>query len=472
MSEPSRRPGDQVGIAKPWGGRFAEATAKTVERFTASIDVDARLFRHDILGSKAHARMLAAQGLLTGDELAAILTGLDAIAAEIAAGTFPFCTEREDIHMHIEQALTERIGPAGEKLHTGRSRNDQVALDLRLYLREACDQLDELVTGLQRALVRLARRHQDLIMPGYTHLQRAQPVLLAHHLLAYHEMLARDRGRLGDCRRRLDVSPLGAAACAGSGLPLDRRAVAAELGFAAVAANSMDAVADRDFAVELVAAAALIQTHLSRLAEELVLWSSQEFGFITIADAYCTGSSIMPQKKNPDVAELVRGKTGRVVGHLVALFTILKGLPLTYNRDLQEDKEPVFDSHDTVAASLTVLSELLAHVDFHGPRLAAAAASGHSTATDLADYLVRKGMPFRRAHGVVGRAVAHCLAQGKELAELPLGTLQTFAPEIAADVYDVLSLNGSVATKTTLGGTAPAQVEEALRAAEKALGLT
>ncbi len=467
MSESNKSPDQAVG--KPWAGRFTEKTAASVEAFTASIHFDVRLFRQDIAGSRAHARMLARQGLLTDGEASLIDRGLVEIEEEISTGRFLFRQELEDIHMHIERALIEKIGPAGEKLHTGRSRNDQVALDLRLYLREETDRIIRLLINMQRALVWLARKNLAVVMPGYTHLQRAQPVLLAHHLLAFHEMFGRDRERLADCRKRINVMPLGAAALAGSGLPLDRQSVARELDFPAVTANSMDTVGDRDFAVEFVACAGLIQIHLSRFAEELILWSSQEFAFVTLSDAFCTGSSIMPQKKNPDIPELVRGKSGRVIGNLVSLLTLLKGLPLTYNRDLQEDKEPVFDTVDTVSSSLGIMTELLDHVVFHGDRMRKAAMNGFTTATDLADYLVKKGVPFRQAHAIVGKTVAFCVAQGRELADLTLPELQDFSPKIAEDVFAVLSVDGSVTSRHTEGGTSPDRVLAALVRAEREL---
>ncbi|HHO48539.1 MAG TPA: argininosuccinate lyase [Desulfobacteraceae bacterium] len=458
--------------AKLWGGRFAEATAASVEAFTASIHYDARLYRHDIAGSKAHARMLARQGLISDEECDAILKGLDGIRADIEAGTFVFRPDLEDIHMNIEKALTERIGAAGEKLHTARSRNDQVSLDLRLYLREEGEGLRLLLAEVQKGFATLARRHLDAVMPGYTHLQRAQPVLLAHHLLAYVEMFERDRDRLGDCIRRLNVMPLGAAAMAGTGLPIDREFVAAELGFPAVTANSMDTVGDRDFAMEFLFCCTVIQLHLSRLAEELVLWAGREFDFVELGDRYCTGSSIMPQKKNPDIPELIRGKTGRVTGSLMGLMMTVKGLPLTYNRDLQEDKEPVFDALDTVRASLSITAELLGNLSFKTDRMREAASGGFMTATDLADYLVQKGMSFRQAHGVAGRIVAHCQERGKELTDLKLEELQSFSSLIDGDVMEVLEVEGSVNSRLSIGGTARARVEDALRRLEKNLGMT
>ena len=454
-----------------WGGRFSEATAASVEAFSASVHYDARLYRHDIMGSRAHARMLARQGLITGEECAAILQGLDAIEAEIDRGDFVFRPELEDVHMNIEKALTERIGPAGAKLHTARSRNDQVNLDFRLYLRDECDALDRLLQAAQRAFVRRARHYLGVVMPGYTHLQRAQPVLLSHHLLAYVEMFGRDRERLTGCRQRINILPLGAAALAGTGLPIDRQSVAEELGFAAVTANSMDTTGDRDFALEFLFCLNLIQLHLSRLAEELVLWSSKEFEFVRIGDRYCTGSSIMPQKKNPDIPELIRGKTGRVTGALMGLLMTVKGLPLTYNRDLQEDKEQVFDALDTVKASLAITAELLDHTEFDVDRLRAATVGGFMTATDLADYLVRRNLPFREAHGVAGRIVAHCQQRDCELVDLELAELRQFSELIEADVFAILSVDGSVNSRTSAGGTAAVRVREALEKAEQTLGM-
>lgn len=462
---------EQDPSKKMWGGRFTEKTAASVEAFSASIDYDQRLYSYDIAGSKAHAASLAAGGVLSPEELQAIEEGLSAIEAEIKAGRFVFRPELEDVHMNIEKALIERIGPVGAKLHSGRSRNDQVAVDFKMYLRDQCDLLVALLNDVRLAFVRLGRKYLGQIMPGYTHLQRAQPVQIAHHMLAYFEMFSRDLGRIEDCRKRLNLSPLGCAAMAGTGLPIDRQMAATELGFAGITANSMDTSGDRDYAIEFTSACALIQLHLSRLSEELVLWSSQEFDFADIPDKFCTGSSIMPQKKNPDIPELIRGKSGRVVGSLMSLMTLIKGLPLTYNRDLQEDKEPVFDTIDTVTASLSIIAELLADLKFNTERMAAATNSGCMTATDLADYLVMKNVPFREAHGIVGRAVAHCLTTGRELAELEVSELQQFSEKIGADVHQVLSVDGSVNSRTSPGGTALKRVEEALRAAEKELGI-
>lgn len=454
---------------KLWGGRFSERTAASVEAFTASIHFDARLYRHDIAGSRAHARMLARQGLISDEERDRILGGLDEIEQEIDQGAFVFRPELEDIHMNIEKALVEKIGAPGEKLHTARSRNDQIALDIRLYLREESRRLMDLLQDLRRALVDLADRYREAVMPGYTHLQRAQPVLVAHHLLAYFEMFGRDRDRLADGLERINVLPLGAAAMAGTGLPIDREFVARELDFPKVSANSMDTVADRDFAVEFAAACTLIQLHLSRLSEELVLWASEEFSFIRLADSFCTGSSIMPQKKNPDIPELIRGKTGRVTGNLMSLVTLIKGLPLTYNRDLQEDKEPIFDTVDTVSAGVSIMAELLAHMEFDRERLAAATRGGYMTATDLADYLVRKNVPFRSAHAIVGRAVAYGIEQGRDLSEMSLAELRRFSEAIDDDVFAVLSVRGSVNSRTSIGGTAAGNVADAIDAAREAL---
>jgi len=454
---------------KPWGGRFTEKTAASVEAFSGSVHFDRRLYRHDIAGSKAHAKMLAKIGLLSAAELQQILDGLTQIQSEIENNTFVFRPELEDIHMNIEKALVEKVGPAGEKLHTARSRNDQVSLDMRLYLREESQNLKELLRDLQKGFVSLAREYLGVVMPGYTHLQRAQPVMLSHHLLAYYEMFSRDRDRLTDCLKRINILPLGSGALAGTSLPIDRDFVARELGFPLVSANSMDAVSDRDFILEFLAVCALIQIHMSRLSEELVLWTSQEFDFAEIADRFCTGSSIMPQKKNPDIPELVRGKSGRVVGNLMAVLTVLKGLPLTYNRDLQEDKEPVFDTVDSVSRSLSVMTDLLSGLSFNRENLVKATEKGFMTATDLAEYLVRKNIPFRQAHGIVGQAVAFCIAEGRDLPDLTLMELQEFSHAFEKDVFKVLGAEGSAASRITLGGTAMSQVKKALDKAEKDL---
>jgi len=455
---------------KLWGGRFEEATAASVEAFTESISYDKRLYRYDIQGSRAHATMLAANKLLSPDELTSIQDGLSAIETEIEEGSFTFKSELEDIHMNIEKALIDAIGPAGAKLHSARSRNDQIALDLRLYLRDQCDRFILLLDDIRRAFVVLARKYMGQVMPGYTHLQRAQPVLIAHHMMAYYEMFGRDKERIADCRKRVNILPLGAAAMAGTGLPIDREMVADLLDFDKVTANSMDTSGDRDFAIEFVSCCTMIQLHLSRLSEELVLWSSQEFSFVQIADKFCTGSSIMPQKKNPDIPELIRGKSGRVVGSLMALITLMKGLPLTYNRDLQEDKEPVFDAVDTVSASLAIMAEMLGNLKFNTERMADATKTGFITATDLADYLVLHNVPFRDAHGIVGRAVASCIEKGCELTDLSLEEMREFSPVIDKDIFEVLSVEGSVNSRISTGGTATLRVEEAVQTAEKNMG--
>ncbi len=454
---------------KLWSGRFIESTDALVESFGASVGFDRRLYRHDIEGSLAHARMLARAGVLTADELAAIERGLGDIRTDIERGDFAWLIQFEDVHMNIEARLTERIGEAGKKLHTGRSRNDQVATDLRLYLRDEIDAIDAELKALQQVLLDLAEREAETIMPGFTHLQVAQPVTFGHHLMAWFEMLQRDRGRLADCRRRVNIMPLGAAALAGTSYPIDRAYTAQLLGFTAAAANSLDAVSDRDFAIEFTAAAALLMVHLSRFSEELVLWSSAQFGFIELSDGYCTGSSIMPQKKNPDMPELVRGKSGRAIGNLMALLTLMKGQPLAYNKDNQEDKEPLFDSIDTVRSCLRVFTGMLPGMQIRRERMAQSARLGYSTATDLADYLVRKGIAFRDAHEIVGKSVRHAIDQGKELAALTLDELRAFCPAIGEDVYAVLTVEGSVAARNHPGGTAPAQVRSAIAQARKLL---
>jgi argininosuccinate lyase len=456
--------------AKGWSGRFAEPVTPLVKRYTASVDFDRRLAVADILGSRAHARMLASTGVLSAADLAAIERGLDAITGEIERGEFAWSIDLEDVHFNIEKRLTALAGDAGKRLHTGRSRNDQVATDLRLWLRGETDALVASLAALRRAFIDLAEAHADTIMPGYTHLQVAQPVTFGHHLLAYEAMFARDAERFLDARKRLNRLPLGSAALAGTSFPIDRQRVATELGFEALCTNSLDAVSDRDFAIEFLAAAALTMTHVSRFAEELVWWTNPRFAFVTLADRFCTGSSIMPQKKNPDVAELARGKTGRVTGHLVALLMLMKGQPLAYNRDNQEDKEPLFDAVDTLADTLRILTDLVAGgIHVNAQRMREAAAEGFSTATDLADYLVRKGMPFRDAHEAVSRAVRHAEARGVGLDALPLAELGAFAPQIAADVHAVLTLEGSVASRNHPGGTAPEQVRAAIAAARRAL---
>jgi argininosuccinate lyase len=455
--------------SKLWGGRFTEATDRFVQRFTASVGFDQRMAAEDIAGSRAHAAMLCAVGVLTERELVDIERGLDQVAREIAEGSFAWSVELEDVHMNIEARLTELIGVTGKKLHTGRSRNDQVATDIRLYLRGAIDRIAAELTRLQSGTIELAARHAGTVMPGFTHLQTAQPVSFGHHLLAWNEMLQRDYGRLMDCRARLNQSPLGAAALAGTTYPIDRHYTAAALGFDRPTENSLDSVSDRDFAIEFCAFAALLLTHLSRISEELVLWTSAQFDFIELPDRFCTGSSIMPQKKNPDVPELVRGKVGRVNGHLVALLTLMKSQPLAYNKDNQEDKEPLFDTVDTVLDCLRAFGDMVPAIRPREAQMREAARRGFSTATDLADYLVRLGLPFRDAHEAVGRAVAHGVATGQDLAEMDLATLQGFCPEIREDVFEVLTLEGSLAARNHLGGTAPEQVAAAAARARTAL---
>ncbi len=454
---------------KPWQGRFTEPTDAFVERFTASVEFDQRLYRHDIAGSIAHARMLAKVGILSDAERDAIVDGLEDIRQDIERGDFAWSVALEDVHMNIEARLTDRIGAAGKKLHTGRSRNDQVATDIRLYLRDEIDAIVDVLRTLQHALLDLAEREADTIMPGFTHLQVAQPVTFGHHLMAWFEMLERDCERLLDCRKRINVMPLGAAALAGTTYPIDRDFTAAELGFERPSENSLDSVSDRDFAIEFCACGALILTHLSRFSEELVLWTSAQFDFIELPDRFCTGSSIMPQKKNPDVPELVRGKTGRVNGHLVALLTLMKGQPLAYNKDNQEDKEPLFDTVDTVKACLRAFADMVPAIEPKREHMARAARQGFSTATDLADYLVRKGVAFRDAHEIVGKAVRCGIDAQKDLSELSLEQLREFSPAIDADVFEVLSLEGSVAARDHLGGTAPAQVRAAIQRARQRL---
>jgi argininosuccinate lyase len=441
-----------------WSALFNEPMSALVQRYTSSVRFDQRLWQADIAGSLAHAEMLAAEGVIAAQDLADIQRGLAQISSEIEAGSFDWKLELEDVHLNIEARLTTLVGDAGKRLHTGRSRNDQVATDVRLWLRGEIDQLALLLRGMQRALVSLAAEHSQTVMPGYTHMQVAQPVSFAHHLLAYVEMFARDEERMADVRRRTNQLPLGAAALAGTSYPLDRERVARTLGFEGVCQNSLDAVSDRDFALEFSAAASICMVHISRLAEEIVLWMSQNFGFIDLADRYCTGSSIMPQKRNPDVAELARGKSGRVIGHLMGLLTLMKGQPLTYNKDNQEDKEPLFDTVDTLADTLRIMAEMVGGIRVKAEAMEAAAMRGYATATDLADYLVKKGLPFRDAHETVAHAVKLAIAQGVDLAALPLATLQGLNAQIGDDVAEVLSLRGSLNARKVLGGTAPQQV--------------
>ena len=445
-----------------WSGRFTEPVSERVKRYTASIGFDYRLAEFDIQGSLAHAAMLAHQHIISTDDLAAIQRGLAEIHAEILAGKFQWSLDLEDVHLNIEKALTSKVGDAGKRLHTGRSRNDQVATDIRLYLRHNIDGLLGLIRQAQSALLDVAEANAEVVMPGFTHLQVAQPVSFGHHLMAYFEMLKRDAERLADCRKRVNRLPLGAAALAGTSYPIDREMVARALGFDGVCENSLDAVSDRDFAIEFTACASLIMTHLSRLSEELILWMNPRFGFIDLADRFCTGSSIMPQKKNPDVPELIRGKTGRVNGHLVALLTLMKGQPLAYNKDNQEDKEPLFDTVDTLIDTLAIVAEMLPGIRVKSEAMRAAALQGFATATDLADYLVKKGLPFRDAHEAVALAVRHAETKGCDLVDLSLEDLQQFSPLVEADIYVVLSLEGSMNSRDHIGGTAPAQVRAAI----------
>jgi argininosuccinate lyase len=447
---------------KAWSGRFSEAVDELVKRYTASVDFDKRLAIADITGSLAHARMLARQGIIAAADLAAIESGMAQITGEVERNEFVWSVDDEDVHLNIEKRLTALVGDAGKRLHTGRSRNDQVATDIRLYLRGEIDRLSGLLRGVQRSLLEIAERNAATIMPGFTHLQVAQPVTFGHHMLAYFEMFHRDHSRLADCRRRMNRLPLGSAALAGTSYPIDRESVARDLGFDGVCENSLDAVSDRDFAIEFTGACSLAMVHISRLSEELILWMSPRFGFITLADRFCTGSSIMPQKKNPDVPELARGKTGRVLGHLVGLTTLMKGQPLAYNKDNQEDKEPLFDTIDTLGDTLTIFADMIGSIQVKPERMRAAALEGFSTATDLADYLVKKGLPFRDAHEAVARAVRHAEERGVDLAELTLKEMRDFSPLVEADIGEVLTLEGSTASRNHVGGTAPAQVLQAI----------
>lgn len=452
-----------------WSGRFNEPVAELVKRYTASVDFDKRLALFDIQGSLAHAQMLAACNIISADDLSDIRRGLAQVENEIISGDFEWSLDLEDVHLNIEKRLTALVGDAGKRLHTGRSRNDQVATDIRLYLRNAIDEIVLLIHGLQAALVELASQHTHTILPGFTHLQVAQPVSFAHHLLAYFEMFKRDAERFTDARRRVNRLPLGSAALAGTSYPIRREMVAELLGFEAVCENSLDAVSDRDFAIEFTAAAALVMTHLSRLSEELILWMSPRFGFIDIADRFCTGSSIMPQKKNPDVPELVRGKTGRVNGHLVALLTLMKSQPLAYNKDNQEDKEPLFDTVDTLVQTLRIYADMMGGITVKAEAMRNAALQGYATATDLADYLVKKGLPFRDAHEAVALAVRFAEQKNCDLADLRLEELQQFSTLVADDIYQVLTLEGSLAARNHTGGTAPQQTEAAISRARRYL---
>ena len=459
----------QSATDKLWSGRFNEPVTELVKRYTASVTFDQRMARFDIQGSLAHAAMLQRVGILTLADLEAIQRGRSDILAEIEEGQFVWSLDLEDVHMNIERRLTEKIGDAGKRLHTGRSRNDQVATDIRLWLRHSIDQHLQEIRALQAALLELAESHADTVMPGFTHLQVAQPVTFGHHLLAYVEMLQRDLERMQDCRRRVNRLPLGAAALAGTSYPIDRHFVAEQLGFDGVTENSLDSVSDRDFAIKYTAAAALIMTHLSRLSEELILWMSPRFGFIDLADRFCTGSSIMPQKKNPDVPELVRGKTGRVNGHLMGLLTLMKGQPLAYNKDNQEDKEPLFDTADTLSMTLTIYADMMRGVVVKPEAMRAAVLQGFATATDLADYLVKRGLPFRDAHEAVALAVRHAEKQGCDLADLSLPVLQSFSALIDDTVYQVLTPEGALASRNHIGGTAPQQVRLAIGRARQRL---
>lgn len=450
-------------MKKPWAGRFAGKTSKIAEAFTESISFDKRLWRYDIEGSIAHAMMLGRQGIIPRKDSAKIISGLKSIAKEMEAGKFKFSEELEDIHMNVEAALVKKTGSAGKKLHTARSRNDQVALDLRLYLRDEAKGIISLIKNFQKTILRMAEKYSSIIMPGYTHLQRAQPVLLSHYLLAYIEMLQRDRNRFEDALKRINILPLGSCALSGTTLPIDRAYTAKLLGFEGISENSMDAVSDRDFAIEFLADAAILIMHLSRLAEELILWSTEEFSFIELPDAFTTGSSIMPQKKNPDVAELIRGKTGRVYGNLLSLLTIMKGLPLSYNRDMQEDKMPVFDTTDTVKACLTVLAQMLPEIKFNKEKMHGAAEKAYSTATDIAEYLVKKRIPFREAHEITGKIVLYCIKNKKELKGLSINEFKKFSPAIARDIYSRIRAQDSIKAKKSRGGTALSEVKKQIK---------
>ena len=454
-------------MKKPWSGRFSEKTSSVVESFTESISFDYRLWKYDIEGSIAHAKMLGKHSIISREDSEKIIKGLEEIAKEIETGKFRFRKKLEDIHMNIEAALIEKTGDAGRKLHTARSRNDQVALDLRLYLRSETKEILSLIKKFQKILLHIAIKYLHVVMPGYTHLQRAQPVLLSHHLLAYVEMLQRDVERFHDGLKRTNLLPLGSCALAGTTFPIDRIYVAKLLGFDGISENSIDAVSDRDFAIEFLSDASLLIMHLSRLAEELILWSSEEFRFIEFPDAFTTGSSIMPQKKNPDVAELIRGKTGRVYGNLLSLLTTMKGLPLSYNRDLQEDKQPVFDTVDTIKSCLTVLNEMLPGITFNAKRMYETAGDAYSTATDMAEYLVKRGLPFRKSHEITGKIVLHCMKKGKKLEELTLKELNTFSPFIRNDIYSCLKAEESVKNKKSRGSTSPNEVKRQIQRLKK-----
>ncbi len=448
---------------KLWGGRFSKPTEKSVEEFTESISFDKRLYKHDIAGSIAHAKMLGRIGLLKKKEVSDIVKGLEEIRKEIGEGRFQFSAELEDIHMNIEKRLTERIGPAGAKLHTARSRNDQVALDLRLYLRDVIKEAIAAINKFKKVLIDQAHANMRVIMPGYTHLQPAQPVLFSHYLLAYWEMLERDRERFEDCLKRVNTMPLGSGAIAGTSFPLDREYVAGLLGFSRISQNSMDAVSDRDFIIEFLSSSAILGMHLSRFSEDLIIWSTQEFGFVDLPDAYCTGSSMMPQKKNPDILELVRGRTGRLYGNLMSLLTTMKGLPMTYNRDLQEDKEPMFDTADTILSALDILSALSSGIVMRHEVTSLAASKGYMWATDAADYLVGKGVPFRQAHEITGKLVSYCISSGKDILEISVEELSKFSVRFDKDFYDIISPAAGVNIRRVTGGTAAEMVEGRIR---------
>ncbi len=458
---------DKPSGNQAWSGRFSEAVDAMVKRYTASVWFDKRLASADIRGSLAHAKMLAAQAIISPADLGDIERGLAQINQEISHGTFVWSEDDEDVHLNIEKRLTALVGDAGKRLHTGRSRNDQVATDIRLHLRDEIARLSTLLRALQSALAGVAERTADTLMPGFTHLQVAQPVTFGHHMMAYFEMFERDHSRLADCRTRMNRLPLGSAALAGTSYPINRAFVARELGFDGVCENSLDAVSDRDFAIEFSACATLIMVHVSRLSEELILWMSPRYGFVSVADRFCTGSSIMPQKKNPDVPELARGKTGRVAGHLMGLIMLMKAQPLAYNKDNQEDKEPLFDTIDTLSDTLTIFADMIGSIQVNAERMRMAALEGFSTATDLADYLVKKGLPFRDAHEAVARAVRHAEQRGLDLAQLPLAELQAFSPLVDESVHAVLTLEGSAASRNHIGGTAPAQVRAAVARARQ-----
>lgn len=454
---------------KLWSGRFQKSTDKKVDDFNSSIGFDARMYKQDILGSIAHAKMLGKQNIISAEDSQKIVEGLNGILKDIENGSIEFMIDAEDIHMNIETILTQRIGDAGKRLHTGRSRNDQIALDIRMYLREECSDILYMLTELKKTIVSLAEQHTETIMPGYTHLQKAQPITFAHHIMAYYEMFKRDSGRISDCMERMNVMPLGSGALAGTTYPLDREFTAAELGFDKISMNSLDGVSDRDFCIELASCLSIVMMHLSRFCEELILWSSHEFSFVEMDDAYSTGSSIMPQKKNPDVAELIRGKTGRVYGHLMGLLTTMKGIPLAYNKDMQEDKEPIFDAVDTVKLCLPVFCDMIKTMKIRKDNMLNGAKGGFTNATDAADYLVKKGLPFREAHGVVGRMVFYCIEKNISLDELSIDEFKEFSPIIDEDIYNAISMETCVNDRKVIGGPAKETVDKAIQAAKEEL---